>query len=112
MQRPTLIPLCKTRSGKWIQIGPASEWDRICAGFADQDYIDIYCVVEKIEVKDFRGEDIIDVLIKDVADLRTKSVEFFNSRPDLQSQLPETLERARIAERLLGSALDAPRIPQ
>lgn len=106
MTKPILIPFCKTRSGKQVQIGPKSEWDRICAAFEDQDYIDLYCVLEKLEVFRKRNPEIEAAFTKDAQNLLPAIVDYFNSHPALNQILPPSLERARIAEELVGALLD------
>lgn len=103
MTKPILVPFCKTRSGKSIQIGPASEWDRIRVGYEDQDYIDIYCVLERLEVDQHRDIDFRPLMQRDLGPLHVTVKNHFSSHSDLTQMLPPALERARIAQELMSS---------
>lgn len=104
MAKPILIPFCKTRSGKLLQVGPVSEWDRICEGFEDLDYIDLHCVYERLDLLQWRDELPVPAIEDDVGPLWGKVQDYFTSLPDLNLLLPPSLYRAKIAEELFQAA--------
>lgn len=106
MNRPTLITICKSRSGKPLQIGPATEWDRIREGFVDLDYIDLYCVTEFAEVLWEYDVELPDVWVPDIWSIMNIAIDYVKTRHHLCQILPTSPERARIARQLLQVVLD------
>lgn len=105
MTEPTLITICKSRSGIDLKLGPESEWNRIRAKFADLDYIDMYCVMEYLEYRVHLGEPILPVWEHDLEAMQKMVTHHVSSHWHLAQILPPSLDRARIARSLLKDVL-------
>lgn len=106
MEKPTLITMCKSRSGRDLKLGSDSEWDRIRAEFADRDYIDLQCVMEFLEARLFSGEYVPPIWMSDLEPILKAVTHYVSSHPNLLQILPPSLDCARIARELLKEVLD------